>query len=65
MKITIPVQNNVEVIVADMYIKCEVKISPFCPPRTLEGSMALQNLEVRLNEWAHRLGQQILKEVSS
>ncbi len=64
MTITIPVQNNVEVILADIYIKCEVKLCPMTPPRTTEGKIALESLEIRMNEWAHRLGAQILKEVA-
>ena len=50
MRINIPVQNNVEVIIAEVFIQTAVRLHPLMPPQTTEGGLALQRIQTVLNE---------------
>lgn len=62
---TIPVQNSVEVIVTEVYIKVNVGLQSMMHPRTHEGKMALEMFQQRLNQVAYKLAHEIEKELES
>ena len=59
MNIKIPVHNNVEVIIADLFIKVSVGVHPMYPPETTEGKLAIERFEQVLNELAYKLASEI------
>lgn len=63
MKIEIPVRNSVEVIVANLYVNCDIHLQPYTKPRTVEGELAIQQMQVRLNEVARKLSKEIMDAV--
>jgi hypothetical protein len=63
MEIKIPVQNNVEVIMAEVYIKCDVRLLPISPPRTTEGMYALTNIEQAFNARIYTAIKEAMKKI--
>lgn len=54
MQIKIPVQNNVEVIIGDMFIKVDARVNPISPPMTTEGKIALEQFNSYLSANIHQ-----------
>jgi len=54
MQITIPVQNNVETILCDLYFRVDITPMPIVPVRTIEGKTALEHFKQHLQVTVHR-----------
>lgn len=65
MNIKIPVQNNVEIIIADIYVKCEIKLREQTPIRTNEGKLAFAEMQNRLSIVAYKMSDEILKNITN
>jgi hypothetical protein len=63
MNIKIPVQNNVEVIIADVFIKADVSLRPLVPPRTTEGMLVLERIETVMGEKVYTAIKETLKQI--
>lgn len=62
MVIKIPIQNNVEVIIADVYVKVEIKLNEQSPIRTTEGKAAFESIQARLRNLSYKMANEILEE---
>ncbi len=49
MKIEVPINNTVEVVVADLYVNVECKLLPSSPIEKTEAKLALEQVEVKIN----------------
>ena len=49
MRIKIPIQNNVEVVLADVFIDVNVGIRPLYPPKTTDARIAIKQVKVTFN----------------
>jgi DNA-binding ferritin-like protein len=63
MNIKIPVQNNVEVIVGDVYVSTRVNFHPMFPPQTTEGKLAVDAISLRLNQLGHEMASKISQAI--
>lgn len=50
MNIKIPINNTVEIIVADLYVNFQCKLMPQVPVEKIEAKNALQQIEYRINQ---------------
>ena len=50
MNIKVPINNTIEIIVADLFINFQCKLMPQIPVSTVEGKLALGNIEAKINE---------------
>lgn len=50
MNIRIPINNTVEIIVADLYVNVQCKLQPQIPVEKTEAKIALQSLEIKINQ---------------
>jgi hypothetical protein len=50
MEIKIPINNTVEIIVADLYVNVTCKLLPQIPVEKREAKIALQTLEMNINK---------------
>lgn len=62
MKITIPIQNSVEIIICDVFVKCAIGINTESPVRTTEGKIAIDRLKTKLNHLASEMAYRITEE---
>jgi len=63
MRIEIPVNNSIETIVVDIYIKSEVNLMPVVPTRTTEAKLVIERIQTVLNEKIYTAIQEALKQV--
>lgn len=50
MNIKIPINNTVEIIVADLYVNVQCKLQPQIPVEKVEAKLALQQVEYKINQ---------------
>lgn len=50
MRIKIPIDNTVEIIVADLYVNIQCRLRPEIPVEKTEAKMALQQIEAKINQ---------------
>lgn len=65
MEIKIPVLNNIEVIIAEVYIKVEIKLREQRPIQTNEGKIAFEGIQVRLSNLSYKVANDILNELET
>jgi hypothetical protein len=65
MRINIPVQNNVEVLIAEVFIKSDVRLHTLMPPRTTEGKFALEEIQNILRAKIYNAIHDALKEIEA
>lgn len=65
MKISITVHNNVGVIIAEMFISAAVRLKPRMSPRTVEGRLAIQQMENALTQRVYAAIQGAIRELET
>ncbi|HMI79343.1 MAG TPA: hypothetical protein VK484_11150 [Ferruginibacter sp.] len=50
MNLRIPINNTVEIIVADLYVNIQCKLQPQIPVEKTEAKLALQQIEMKINQ---------------
>lgn len=50
MEIKIPINNTVEIIIADLYVSVQCKLQPQIPVEKTEAKVALQQIESKINQ---------------
>jgi hypothetical protein len=67
MNIKIPINNSVEVVVADLYVNVQCKLQPQVPIERTEARIALNTLEAKLNiifqEAVYKAKKELEKEI--
>lgn len=50
MKIKIPINNTIEIVIADLYVNVQCKLQPQIPVEKTEVKLALQQIEMEINQ---------------
>jgi len=59
----IPVENGVEIILCDFFVRCDVRILPMVPPDSITAKIALDAFETRCRSLSHELAAKISDEL--
>lgn len=63
MIINLPVENKVEIIACDLYIKVDAKTCPTMPIRTIEGQLVIDQFNSRLSFEIHKAIESTIKSL--
>lgn len=65
IRIKLPIQNTVEVVIADIRVECSIRVDPMVEPHSVEARIVLDAFKSRLNELAGKFSHEIVRKVES
>ncbi len=63
MKISVPINNTVEVVICDVFVKVQVSLQTEQPLKTTEAKIAIDSLKIRLNHIASEMAYRITESI--
>ena len=63
IKLKIPVNNTVEIVLVDMYVSCDVRFLPVAPPQTTEAKIVLNTFQNQCRMMGYEIAAKITNEL--
>lgn len=63
--LSLPVHNNVAVLIGDIYIHCGIRFNPKSPPETSIEKVSVDQFNLRLQEMGHRIAAEMSSKVEN